>query len=101
MYTTIRSYGGGDAFTDALLEHQDAISQVIPPIGGFRGYYVIRGEDGPVTISVFEDQAGAEESVRAAAAWVSENLADVSPGPPTITSGEVVVSFQPSEATVS
>ena len=95
MYTTIRSYGGGDAFTDALVQHEEAIRGVITPIGGFQGYYVVRGSDGPTTISVFEDQAGAEESVKAAAAYVAENLADVSPGSPAITTGEVVLSFQP------
>ena len=95
MYTTIRSYGGGDAFTDALLQNEDAIRGVITPIGGFQGYYVVRGSDGPTTISVFDDQAGADESVRAAATWVGENLADVSPGPPAVTTGEVVLSFEP------
>jgi len=95
MYTTIRSYGGGDAFTDALVQNEEAIRGVITPIGGFRGYYIVRGSDGPTTISVFEDQAGADESVRAAAAWVGENLADISPGPPAVTTGEVVLSLEP------
>jgi hypothetical protein len=95
MYTTIRSYGGGDAFTDALVQNKEAIRGVIAPISGFQGYYVVRGSDGPTTISVFDDQAGADESVQAAATWISENLAEASPGPPAITTGEVVISFQP------
>ena len=74
MYTTIRSYGGGDAFTDALVEKEEAIRAVITPIAGFRGYYLVRGSDGPTTISVYEDQAGADESVRAAAAWSGRTL---------------------------
>ena len=95
MYTTIRSYGGGDAFTDALVQNEEAIRAVITPIAGFRGYYLVRGSDGPTTISVYEDQAGADESVRAAAARVGENLADLSPGPPAVTTGEVVLSLEP------
>lgn len=93
MYAAIRTYGGGDAFTDALLQNQDAIRPVIGDIAGFRAYYVVRGDGGPTTVSVFDDQAGADESVTAAAAWVGENLTDISPGAPTVTTGEVVVSF--------
>ena len=48
---------------------------------------------GATTISVFDDQAGAEESTRVAASWMSENLPDVSPGAPTVTTGEVALTF--------
>jgi hypothetical protein len=41
------------------------------------------------TVSVFEDQAGAEESIRMAADWVRQNLASLLPNPPEITAGEV------------
>ena len=61
-------------------------------IDGFQAYYVVRDNDGPTTISVFEDQAGALESIRAAAEWVAENLADLGGAPPSDT-GEVVFSF--------
>jgi len=45
------------------------------------------------TISVFEDRAGAEESTRAAAKWVAENIADWTPNPPTIIQGDVAISL--------
>ena len=41
-------------------------------------------------VSVFEDQAGSEESIRAAADWIRQNLAALLPNPPEITAGEVV-----------
>ena len=93
MYATIRSYSGGSAFADALVEHEDDIREIITPIAGFRAYYLLRTADGATTISVFDDQSGAEESIRAAAAWVGENLADVSPGAPQVTTGEVAFSL--------
>jgi len=43
-----------------------------------------------VSTSVFEDQAGAEESNRRAADWVRQNIAPLLPSPPQITAGEVV-----------
>ena len=93
MYATIRSYSGGSAFADALAEHESDVRQVITQIGGFRAYYLIRTSDGATTISVFDDQSGAEESTRAAAAWVAENLGDMGVSPPQVTTGEVALSF--------
>ena len=93
MYVAIRSYSGGGEFADALVENEDAVRGLISAIDGFRAYYLVRTADGATTISVFDNQAGAEESTRAAAGWMSENLADVSPGAPTVTTGEVALSF--------
>jgi hypothetical protein len=93
MFVTIRSYGGGSALADALAEREDDIRNVITTIDGFRAYYLLRTAEGATTISVFDDQAGAEASTAAAADYVRENMADVSPGPPQVTTGEVALSF--------
>jgi hypothetical protein len=94
MYATIRRYDGGSEWADALVEHEDDIRNVISAIDGFRAYYLIRSiPDGPTTISVFEDEAGAEASTIAAANYVTDNLLDVSPASPRVTSGEVALSF--------
>ena len=93
MFVTIRSYTGGGAFADALVAHQEDIRPVISEIEGFKAYYLLRTTEGATTISVFANQDGAQESTVAAAAWMAENLADVSPGSPQVTTGEVAVSF--------
>jgi hypothetical protein len=62
-------------------------------VEGFRAYYVIRTDHGAVSISVYDDRSGAEESNRQAADWVRENLSDLSVGPPQITAGEVAISL--------
>ena len=46
-----------------------------------------------MTISVYETREGAEESNRAAAEWVGENLPDLRVSPPTIIAGEALLSF--------
>jgi hypothetical protein len=93
VYATIRSYSGS-ALADALVTREDDVRQVVGTIAGFRAYYLVRTADGnAVTISVFDDQAGAEESTRAAAAWVGENLADLAVSQPQVTTGEVAFSF--------
>lgn len=92
MYATIRSYSGGD-LADVLAAREDEIKEVIGSIDGFRSYHAVRTADGTTTMSVFDDQAGAEASTSAAAAWISENLPDASFGAPQVTTGEVAVSF--------
>lgn len=93
MFAAIRSYPESGDFADALAARESEVGEVISSIPGFRAYYLLRTADGATTISVFEDEAGAEESTRAAAAWLAENLADVSPGAPQVTTGEVTLSF--------
>ena len=93
MYATVRTYTGASELTDALLEHEGEIRDLLTGIGGFRAYYLVRTEAGATTISVFDDQAGAEESTRVAAAWVGEHLGDADIAPPQVTTGEVALNF--------
>jgi hypothetical protein len=93
VYVTIRSYTAGREFADALVSHQDEIREILTGIEGFRAYYLLRTTEGATTISVFATEDGAQESTRAAAAWVGENLGDVAPGPPQVTSGSVALGF--------
>ena len=93
MYVTIRSYDGGSEFADRLVEREQDIRDVISAIDGFRAYYLVRTSDGPTTISVFEDKAGADASAAAAADYVTDNLLDVSPASPRVATGEVALSF--------
>jgi heme-degrading monooxygenase HmoA len=92
MYATIRSYSGGD-LAEALIERQEDVKGVIAALDGFRSYHLLRTAEGTTSISVFDDQAGAEASTAAAANWIAGNLPDASFGAPQVTTGEVVVSF--------
>jgi hypothetical protein len=92
MYATVRTYDGDPDLADTLAARADEIRQAIGGIGGFIAYYLLKTGDSTTTISVFENRAGAEESSRAAAAWIGKNL----PGPhtsPQITTGEAVLDF--------
>ena len=91
MHATIRSYKGTE-LADALAPRAtEVIDDVIADIPGFRAYYLVRTDDGnTITISIFDDEAGADESTRSATAWVAENLADLNIAPPDIKDGNVV-----------
>ncbi len=94
MYAAVRNYAGSADLVDVLVENESEVKRLISEIDGFHAYYLIRTTDGnAVSVSVFEDQGGAEESSRTAAEWVRENEADVTPSPPEISAGEVVIAF--------
>ena len=46
------------------------------------------------TVSLFASQEGAEESVKTAAKWVGDNLAEFEPSRPTVTAGQVLFTTQ-------
>ncbi len=64
---------------------------IIRPISGFVDYYFIDAGGGVmISLSVFEDQAGAEESNSRAVDLVQQNVGSLIPNPPQVTDGEVV-----------
>jgi hypothetical protein len=94
MYATVRSYAESGGLADALVENESAIRDLISGIEGFRAYYFVRGDgNASASVSVFDDRAGAEESNRVAAQWIAENLSGVAISAPSVTAGEVAVSF--------
>ncbi len=93
MYTSIRRYKIGAGSMDELMQivNEGAVP-IIRAVPGFIAYYVLdAGEDVIASISVFENQAGADESNRRAADWVRENITAFQPSQPEITAGEVRV----------
>jgi heme-degrading monooxygenase HmoA len=94
MYATVRSYAGPEGFGDALVEREDEVRGLLQAISGFRAYYLIQTDQGGViTVSVYDDQAGTEESTRQAGEWVRTNLPDLGVSPPQVSSGEVGIQF--------
>ena len=94
MYASIRRYR-----IDRSSIHQinalarDGFLPIISELPGFIAYYIVdQGDGNAATISLFEDKAAAEQSNRAAAAWVQENMAALVEGPPEILAGKVTVS---------
>jgi hypothetical protein len=93
MYAVIRAYPGNSELAAVLAERQEEVRQLIGGIDGFKAYYLLQLTEGTSTVSVFEDQKGAEESSRLAAAWLAENLPDLEVAPPYVTAGEVLLGF--------
>jgi hypothetical protein len=94
MYATVRHYQDeADDVVEQIRAHSARLREMMSGIEGFVAYYLIDcGGGSLVTVSVFADSAGAEESSRAAAALIGElELGHALPNPPTILHGEVAI----------
>jgi hypothetical protein len=88
MYASIRQYRSTDV--GEVARRAADFVPIVRQVPGFSAWYVVDGGDGTlITVTLCEDQAGVEESVRLAADWVRENIADLIEGSPTVTNGEV------------
>ncbi len=92
MYATVRTYSGSAELADALVSHEADVKSLISGIDGFKAYYLLRTADGTVSISVYDNEAGASESTSAAANWIRENLPELAGSVPQVSAGEVVIS---------
>ena len=96
MYTSIRRYTTSPDDAAAIIElvKRGNIKDRIGGIPGFIAYYMVDCSDGVVaTVSVFNDQAGADQSNAVAADWVKENVLPNYPiSAPEISAGEVILS---------
>ena len=92
MYATVRTYSGGSGLADALVSQEADVKSLVSGIDGFRAYYLVRTGDDAVSISVYDNEAGANESNRAAADWIRENLPELGGSAPQVSAGEVVIS---------
>jgi hypothetical protein len=91
MYLTVRKYSGANELIDVLVQNESEVRRLIREIDGFHAYYLVKTEDGGISISVFADKRGAEESNRVAAEWIRTNAAGVSASPPEVSAGAVVI----------
>ena len=93
MYVSVRRYEMDPTAVDEVMRRaEEGFVPIISKAPGFIAYYALDAGDGVVaTISMFTDQAGAEESTRLAADYVRANLASLVPDPPEITAGEIKV----------
>jgi heme-degrading monooxygenase HmoA len=92
MYATVRKYTGTE-LADVLVQNEQAVRELLTGIEGFKSYYLLRNDDGTaLSVTVYDNQSGVEESNRQAAEWVRENAAEAA-GQASVSAGEVVLSF--------
>ena len=99
MFATIRRYDAIDQnnVADLVKKADETLVPSLSELPGFSSYCLIDAGNGIVTsIGFFDTAEHADESARVASTWVREqNLENVLPNAPKITTGEVVVQKTP------
>jgi heme-degrading monooxygenase HmoA len=92
MFAAIRYYRTtSDSVDEVVRQIKEAFVPVIRDTPGFVAYFVLTPrQDEIVSVSIFEDQRGAEVSNRKAEEWVRQNLSELLPAP-EFAAGQVVV----------
>ena len=91
MFVTVRNYAGNREIVDRLVSRADEVKQLITGISGFQAYYLIRTDDGGVSVSVYDSRDSADESNRQAADFIRFNFPELASAPPQVTAGETVI----------
>ena len=87
---------------EVIREINEGFLPIIKDASGFQAYYALDAGGGRLaSVSVFDDQAGAEESTRMAADWIRQNMASLLPNPPEVLEGEVFANEAASAGPVS
>ncbi|MEV0774323.1 hypothetical protein ACIBLA_17030 [Streptomyces sp. NPDC050433] len=90
MYAAVRRYEGVTDPPEVARLVREGFVPLVRRIPGFVAFYWIDAGNGVfASTSVFQDQAGAEESTMKASHFVRDNLASRLPNPPQVTAGEV------------
>jgi hypothetical protein len=86
---------------DALVKLvNDGFVPIISKIPGFREYLLVdAGAGAHLSVSIFDDESGAEASTRDAADWAAANVAELIEGPPEVTEGWVRIHVTASSVT--
>ena len=92
MYAAVRRYEGVTDTKEVARQVEEHFLPIISEMPGFVAYYVLdAGEGVMVSTTVFEHQAAEEESSWRAGQFVAQHIAPLSPNPPQVTAGDVVV----------
>ena len=90
MYAVVRNYSGASQTFDELESKKDDVERVIRGVPGLVSYTLFRTTDGGVSVTVCQDKAGTDESVKVAAEWIRENISG-GLNPPAISEGSTIL----------
>ncbi len=93
MHTVIRHYKSNAKLIEELERRSGEVEAIMRGVPGFVAYRLIKTAGGGVSISVFNDEAGAEESSRVAKQWIKENAPSVAGRAPQLIQGESILQF--------
>jgi len=91
MHAVIRTYSGQGAkeLFDLLEKRKSDVESLMRTVPGFVSYSLLRTGDGGISVTVCQDKAGADDSVRKAKDWIGKNASDIGASAPKVSEGPV------------
>ena len=92
MQAVVRTYSGkgGKELFDILEKNKPEVEKLLRGVKGLVSYTLARGGDGGFSVTVCQDKAGVDESVRIARDWIAKNAASAGTSP-HISEGAVML----------
>ena len=92
MHMVTRTYSGTGAkeLFDLLEKRKGEVKEVIGAVRGIKSYAMVRTHDGGYTVTLCNDKAGTDDSVKVAAAWIKKNAPDLKLHAPAVAEGDVI-----------
>jgi hypothetical protein len=96
VHAVIRTYSGkgGKELFDILEKNKSDVERLIGPVKGLVSYSLVRTSDGGFSVTVCQDKAGTDESMRVARDWIAKNAGNTGVAAPTISEGAVVLQLK-------
>ncbi len=93
MHAVMREYsdGGAEKLFDLLENKKEEVKDVMMPVNGFVSYTLVRTARGGFSVTICQDKAGVDESVRVARDWIAKNAGDTGAAAPTVAEGTVIL----------
>lgn len=93
MHAVVRHYSGNGAseLFDILEQRKGDVESLLRAVNGFVGYTLARSDDGGFSVTVCQDKAGTDESLRVAKEWIAKNAGNTGVGAPKVSEGSVIL----------
>lgn len=99
MHAVIRTYTGGGAneLFDLLEKRKGDVDDLMHSINGFVAYLLMRTDNGGSSVTVCQNKAGTDESMRRAKEWIAANASHIDASGLQVSEGPVIIHLGPGE----
>ena len=82
---------GATTLIDVVEKNKAEVEKLMRPIKGFVSYSLVRTSKGGFSVTVCQDKAGTDESIRAARDWIAKNAGKTGAAAPKVSEGTVML----------
>jgi hypothetical protein len=96
MHAVVRTYSGKGAkeLIDLIEKNKPEVERLIRGIKGFVNYSLVRTANGGFSVSVYQDKAGTDKSVKVARDWITKNAKSTGVAAPSVAEGTVLLQLK-------